>query len=354
MSVEIGDLTTRIENIELNSSKKMVIMTGYTVVYQKKADVLQELNEFLDHAMGLQICVDDYFLLGAVSPKPVVLVLQTMEDKRTILRNKQQLSELRDVSGRKIFINDYLPQAAQEKKRRDQQILDEMENLGKQDDVTYFKGNLAIDGQVYQKKVLPPTPKQLIDLEPKELDALLRLKTRKGNQYSHSNSKFISYCAEVKTHDQINQLYVKIKMIKPDARHVACAYSIQYDEVQYTKDFHDDGEPGVGRMLLDLMEQKQLKNIVVFATRVYGGIRMGAERFSCYMKATKTCLGLNPDEEVEKPLKRKPNMRGRGNNVLSTTLQGVQHREIEVLTEDLREIRIREEQLETGLCREDP
>ena len=67
-----------------------------------------------------------------------------------------------------------------------------------------------------------------------------------------------------------------------------------------TKDFHDDGEPGAGRILLDLLEQQNMLNTVIFATREYGGIKMGADRFSCYVKSARTALGLDPEQPIER------------------------------------------------------
>ena len=43
-------------------------------------------------------------------------------------------------------------------------------------------------------------------------------------------------------------------------------------------DSQDDGEPGAGRALLELLESNSLNNICVFVTRKCG-VKMGSERF---------------------------------------------------------------------------
>ena len=91
---------------------------------------------------------------------------------------------------------------------------------------------------------------------------------------------------EIESHDQIDELYLKMKMIQPNARHIVCAYWIDgFEPISQAQDYHDDGEPMAGRQLLDILIKDNLKNRVIFVARRYGGIKMGPERFDCYKKA---------------------------------------------------------------------
>ena len=55
-------------------------------------------------------------------------------------------------------------------------------------------------------------------------------------------------------------------------------------------DYQDDGEPGAGRVLLDFLTNNLMEKRVVFVVRKYGGIRMGADRFTCYERAGQTAI----------------------------------------------------------------
>ena len=180
MSIEMSDLTTRMENLEMSTSKRMAIITGLSMDYTvKKDENISFLNSFLEGNV-VAVRVDDYFLLGSTAPKPIVIVLQTIEDKKAVLAHKKQLNRVPDpVTNGKIFINDYLPHVAQEKKRRDQQIVNIMQDKGQSEKVSYIKGNIAIDGKVYKKKIAPPTPKDLVNLGPDALDSILKKKITK-------------------------------------------------------------------------------------------------------------------------------------------------------------------------------
>ena len=60
------------------------------------------------------------------------------------------------------------------------------------------------------------------------------------------------------------------------------------------RDFHDDGEPGSGRVVLDILESSSLENIAVFVVRKYGGVKLGMERFTLYERAVSDVLKIPP------------------------------------------------------------
>ena len=316
MSTEIADLSSRVSNLELTNSKKMLVLTGVKLEKIEGKEAKQVniafLSSFMDQFLGINVQIDDFFTLGLQEPKPVVLILKSVEDKRLILNNKSKLKNVKGDNDRYIYINDYLPPEAQEKKRRDQDIVDQMNEQGRSDQVAYKKGLITVQGQTYKKKVVPPTPAELVNMPPEEMQQVLKMPIDHGFELTKQNSKFVAYHANVTNHQQIQQLYKKMKLIKPAARHIVCCYWIDDQYPCYSKDYHDDGEPGVGRQILDLMVAKQLKNKVIFAVRHYGGTKMGTDRFTCYMKAVKSALGIDPNEVIKKEPKPRYRSQGRG------------------------------------------
>ena len=73
---------------------------------------------------------------------------------------------------------------------------------------------------------------------------------------------------------------------------------IDSDQDFYARDFHDDGEPGAGRILLDLLERHNIRQKVIFIARKYGGVKMGTDRFLCYLNAAKSCLNINEEDST--------------------------------------------------------
>ena len=307
MNTEMGDLSARLSSIEINGAKKKAIITGVKLRNTSdKVSCIQAIDSFLTKTLKTSVHIDDFFMIGEGDVRPIVLIFPSLEAKRVVMANKTNLKNVR-VDGRKVFLNDYLPPAALEDRKRNQDIISALYNSNQSDKLSYIKGAIAIDGKVYKKPIVPPTPKELVDISPEEISRILKIKTNRGDEFIKQNSSFIGYCANVGNHEEIADLYKKLKLIKPSARHIVCAFVLDMEGIS-ASDFHDDGEPGAGRAVLDMMERKQMTGKVVFIARKYGGIKMGSDRFVCYLKAAKSCLGLDPDEP-ENPAAEKTSTR---------------------------------------------
>lgn len=115
-------------------------------------------------------------------------------------------------------------------------------------------------------------------------------------------SKFIANVFYVETVEEAEEKVKEIKKKYFDARHNCFAYSV------FTKDgivnrFSDDGEPSgtAGGPMLNILNGKELTNLVVVVTRYFGGILLGTGGLiRAYTGATQEALGKL--EEVYKDL----------------------------------------------------
>ena len=304
INYDVMDVSSRLDTIEMNGSKRKAMLTGVKLHDTKdKERCIAAIDEFLSTALGISVHIDDFFMIGESDVKPIVLIFSTLEQKRNVMRLKSCLKGIK-VDGNSVFLSDYLPPTALEKRKRDYQIADILRAEGK--DVSYQHGSITVEGQPYKKRIVPPTPKDLINVEPEEISRILSIPTTRGEEYIQQNSNFLGYAVNVTTYSEVNDVYRKIKLIKPDARHVVCSFILNDSDKIYGKDYHDDGEPGAGRLILELMEQNGIQQKAVFVARRYGGIRMGTKRFSCYLKAARSCLGLpQEDEDAVKEIKNR-------------------------------------------------
>ena len=104
MHMEITDLTTRIDNLELNNSKRMAIITGLHMQNIKtKQDGIHYLNEFIYSNLNVDVVIDDYFTLGENQPKPTVIIFKSMDDKKDVMNNKKMLKNVNSGGSRPIF-----------------------------------------------------------------------------------------------------------------------------------------------------------------------------------------------------------------------------------------------------------
>ena len=289
MAVQIGDIEQRLDNFDLNNSKKMVMISGLAGVSEKK-ELPAYLMDFFKKTLGMKLQIEDAFAIGQINPRPLVAVFQSTADKKRVLDNKQLLKGEVSDANKPIFINEYLPQIVQDRRKREAEVKKLAINVHGEDNVKYTKQGLTVMGTPYRKKVSPPTPKELINVPHEDLRKIMKMEMSKSSDIREENSVFTAYTAPVKSHKQVRDLYIKMKIIQPAARHVVCAYWVDHEESYYALDYHDDGEFTVGRVLMDLLKLNDLRNRVIFVARRYGGVKLGNNRFKCYLDAAVEAL----------------------------------------------------------------
>ena len=128
------------------------------------------------------------------------------------------------------------------------------------------------------------------------------INTNVSAEIVEKKSKFIANVFYVETVEEAEEKVKEIKKKYFDARHNCFAYSV------FTKDgivnrFSDDGEPSgtAGGPMLNILNGKELTNLVVIVTRYFGGILLGTGGLiRAYTGATQEALGKL--EEVYKDL----------------------------------------------------
>ena len=115
-------------------------------------------------------------------------------------------------------------------------------------------------------------------------------------------SKFIANIFYVESVEEAEEKVKEVKKQHFDARHNCYAFSI-YTKEGIINRFSDDGEPSgtAGAPMLNILNSKNLTNVLVVVTRYFGGILLGTGGLvRCYTGATKEAL--NSIEEVEKDI----------------------------------------------------
>ena len=89
-------------------------------------------------------------------------------------------------------------------------------------------------------------------------------------------SKFYGFTFKVETAQEVENIIKDLKKEHKKCTHICYAYSI-FSSVVLAKAV-DDGEPSgtAGRPILNVIEKKNLKNILVVVVRYFGGIKLGA------------------------------------------------------------------------------
>ena len=153
-----NEIKERIEKLEINNNKKMVVLTGFYANGKKKIDIIREIEHFLAIEIGVNVQIDDFFEMGMQKPRTKVLIFQNIRDKMRVMRSKHMLKDLLNMDNKPLYINDYLSTAQTEVNRSEQAMINRNEQLDedKKAKIEYAEGKLYINSLPYSPKVVPP------------------------------------------------------------------------------------------------------------------------------------------------------------------------------------------------------
>lgn len=96
-------------------------------------------------------------------------------------------------------------------------------------------------------------------------------------EFEEKKSKFIGYIKPVFTKEEAENFIEMIKIKHKDATHNCSAYKVTDNGQEYFK-VDDNGEPKgtAGKPMGDIITYMEAENLVIVATRYFGGIKLGA------------------------------------------------------------------------------
>ena len=102
----------------------------------------------------------------------------------------------------------------------------------------------------------------------------LTIKETSKSEYIEKRSRFIGVAIPCRTEEEALNHIAAIKTEHWDARHNCYAFVVEDGK---TSRFSDDGEPHgtAGKPILEVINGKELKNVLVVVTRYFGGVLLG-------------------------------------------------------------------------------
>ncbi|MGL5000288.1 MAG: IMPACT family protein [Cetobacterium sp.] len=96
-------------------------------------------------------------------------------------------------------------------------------------------------------------------------------------EFEERKSKFIGYAKPISTKIEAEEFISTIREMHPDATHNCTVYRVIDNGQEYFK-ADDDGEPSgtAGKPMAEILTYMDVDNVVVVATRYFGGIKLGA------------------------------------------------------------------------------
>ena len=157
---------------------------------------------------------------------------------------------------------------------------------------------LQYDGKEYKKVINPPTCREILKPSTEELIKQLAVDISPGEIHRLDNQEFVGFSACVRTLEEVNAAYARVRTLHAEARHVVGACALPGCEFPILMDSHDDDEHGLGDHLLQLLEASRIKNRAVFVARYYNGTHIGEKRIDAFWDAACSAILVTPLNSV--------------------------------------------------------
>lgn len=316
--------------MQARSMRKNIVISGFDEPQKPQVEtsysLMQALQVFFRAKLGVQedIPIKVCHRFGAPDGsgvRPVVVKLQSVEDKFSLLAKGPRLKDAVNSNGKRYYISEQLPDKLQEERRYNQHWVQENKHDPTSKlEMKIFKNKLRINNEPYKKKVKTPNAAEILRLDDNELLSVKQVALYEGGTREEKGSEFLAFAAKCQSAEDVRQAYRKLKIKYADASHITSAHRLSPPNGPYNQEAMDDGEHGMGRVLLKLLQEQKVTNVAVFVLRYYGGTHIGSARFDIARQlATKAikAAGLknaSPSRSRLNPVKLNQNEHSSGTN----------------------------------------
>ena len=307
---EMKEMQHRIEMLEINCAKRMIILNGLQI-RTKKNEGITDLENFFKNYMRIEPTIEDFFVMNSQGNIPgIVVTLLSTYDKQQIYRNVDKLPKKQDPAGGKpkpmYTIRDYHSAASNEKRRRERDIMSnfKQEDGAKTEDMEYGKGGIYYKQQLYTKMVPPPDPTSILRMSVATVENIFALPITSGKEIKFDGNTFYPYTVEANSPEDVQKAYLHVKLQHPSARHIVCAYRLPGYPLHQYNDYQDDEEHGAGAKILQLLANNNITNRAVYVARYCSKHKIGNKRYEQYVDAVKSVINATAENTLIKQVQR--------------------------------------------------
>ena len=344
MAEKVRELQQKIEYMEVERAKKMVILSGFDAS-DKKYIARQQLNEFFEKKMQVEVFIEDFYYIGSETPREIVLMLLSTQHKKRIFQQLDRIKNLVNARGKKYSFRDFLTAKQNEERKKNQNIADRVQKSDPHKEIVFEKGKLYIGPEEYTPLVTPPDPTSVLQLPIPKLDDIMSTPIEEGTAETMDGNTFKGYSIAANTAETIQNAYMKIRLSHAGARHIICAYVIPGLNHAQCMDHCDDEDYGASYPILQMMIENDITHRAIFIVRkcgkklrqernkIYNRVAVGTLNRTVVNKFTRTQQRLenqaaaqpepqpssyaaavtSPPKQAQPPPKRGYIRRGRGN-----------------------------------------
>ena len=293
---EVEIANRRVEKLEERGNKGSLRIIGLTE--KDNENTKEVVLTFFEKIMKMPQIPKVQFAhrLGKGKHRPVLVRLLDRSETQLIFSCVKNLKDVVNPNGKPYIIREQLTEAGNEKKRRQQDIYRQNRSIPLSHQLTLSRknGEVFIGSDQYKKKVPPPKSKEILSATRPEKDRFHQINISKGGTKEKDGSKYFAYALRTSNFERMRDGYRKIKEQHLGANHIMCGYRIIGENFANLQDYSDDGDHGCARKILEVLQKQGVYNIVVYIVRYYGGVHLGATRFTIVRELTEEILSKLP------------------------------------------------------------
>ena len=298
ISDQVKETQNKIESMEINATKRSVILSGFEAS-EKRGVCYRQLQAFFFDQMGIQVVIEDFYRIGSATPPDLVITLLSNTHKRLIFQNIDAIKNLVNSQNKKYYFRDLLTPRQNEKRKKGQYIADcetTKQPVDRQE-ISTANGQIYIGDKKYTKRVQEPDPTKLLRLTIPQLNDIMKTELQRSPPLWKDGNKFTPYAMSVDSFETINKAYMKVKLTHAEARHIVCVWRIPGVNIHESNDGCDDEDHGVSQVILDWMKKQNITHKVIFVVRNCAG-KLYSDRMTTYIKAVETVMTEFPMNNI--------------------------------------------------------
>ena len=138
------------------------------------------------------------------------------------------------------------------------------------EEVTWSGTDVYVGDKKYEKCIQPPDPTTVLQMSIPELNEIMGIEVKRGPLQRIQKNTFIGYVLQTDRIELIQKGYMKIRLNHAEARHIPCAWSVPGEKRYECEGYCDDEDFGVGRHILQKIQEAGYHSIAVYVVRNTG------------------------------------------------------------------------------------
>ena len=296
-SEELDHMRQRMDRLEADKKKYNILIFG--IEEKESEDLTKLIQDFFLLKMEISdtITLSNVFRRGTGKARPIVVQLAKLADKGKIYKHAKNLKGKTNSNERSYQVRDNLPENAREEDKKHRDIMNRFKNnTAIKIKRSLKQRQLLINNSVYKNKAKLPSDMQMLSMTKEERNEVQQCSLFSADKYLERDSTFLTYAANVATHQQIRAIQCHLRLKHPECTCIVTAFKIGGEHPDCA-DYDDNGEYGAGTRLFQLINQHKLENAAVFVVRYHSGANLGPRHFEIYKEQAEVVINLLVNEE---------------------------------------------------------